>query len=57
MMLTYQLVKSVFENHDEFIKLHPAFKYLKKHEMVFNSITAPLHSGASRYYKEVGLID
>jgi TRAP transporter TAXI family solute receptor len=53
----YQFVKSVFENHDEFIQLHPAFKHLKKHAMVTNSITAPLHAGAIRYYKEVGLID
>tara|TARA_R110001583_G_scaffold10698_5_gene49113 strand:+ start:33063 stop:33980 length:918 start_codon:yes stop_codon:yes gene_type:complete len=55
--VAYQLVKAVFENHDEFIQLHPAFKHLKKHEMVTNSITAPLHDGARRYYKEVGLID
>ena len=54
--VAYQLVKSIFQNYDEFIQLHPAFKHLKKHEMVTNSITAPLHIGASRYYKEVGLI-
>jgi uncharacterized protein len=52
----YQLVKSVFENYEEFIHLHPAFKLLKKQAMVNNSITAPLHKGATRYYKEVGLI-
>lgn len=55
-VVAYQLVKSVFENHDEFIQLHPAFKYLKKQAMVTNSITAPLHKGAIRYYKEVGLM-
>ncbi|WP_022942818.1 TAXI family TRAP transporter solute-binding subunit [Psychromonas hadalis] len=54
--VAYQLVKSIFENHAEFIQLHPAFAQLKKQEMVENSITAPLHSGALRYYKEVGLI-
>ncbi|PKF60481.1 C4-dicarboxylate ABC transporter substrate-binding protein [Psychromonas sp. psych-6C06] len=54
--VAYQLVKSIFENHAEFIQLHPAFKLLKKHKMVSNSITAPLHKGAVRYYKEVGLI-
>jgi len=55
--VAYQLVKSVFENHTEFTQLHPAFKHLKKQAMVNNSITAPLHDGAVRYYKEVGLID
>ena len=52
----YQLVKSVFENHAEFIQLHPAFNPLNKHGMVSDSLTAPLHPGAVRYYKEVGLI-
>ena len=55
-VVAYQLVKSVFENHNEFIQLHPAFKHLNKQAMVVNSITAPLHKGALRYYKEVGLI-
>ncbi len=54
--VAYQLVKSVFENYHEFIQLHPAFKQLKQQGMVSNSITAPLHKGAIRYYKEVGLI-
>ncbi|MCP4322331.1 MAG: TAXI family TRAP transporter solute-binding subunit [Alteromonadales bacterium] len=54
--VAYQLVKSVFENHNEFIQLHPAFKNLKQQAMVTNSITAPLHNGALRYYREVGLI-
>ncbi len=55
--VAYQLVKSIFENHDEFIQLHPAFRELKLNTMVTNSITAPLHKGAPRYYKEVGLIN
>lgn len=54
--VAYQLVKAVFENHDEFTQLHPAFAHLKKQGMVVDSITAPLHKGALRYYKEVGLI-
>lgn len=54
--VAYQVVKSVFENHAEFIKLHPAFRNLDKHAMVTSSLTAPLHIGAIRYYKEVGLI-
>lgn len=52
----YELVKSVFENFDSFKKLHPAFANLTKEEMVSASLSAPLHPGAAKYYKEVGLI-
>jgi len=53
----YVVVKSVFENFDEFKKLHPAFGVLKKEEMVKDGLSAPLHDGAAKYYKEVGLIN
>ncbi len=52
----YQVVKAVFENFDSFRKLHPAFANLKKEEMVKDGLSAPLHPGAEKYYKEVGLI-
>ncbi|WP_281646061.1 TAXI family TRAP transporter solute-binding subunit [Parendozoicomonas sp. Alg238-R29] len=52
----YQIVKSVFDNFDDFRKLHPAFANLKKEEMVKDGLSAPLHNGAARYYKEAGLI-
>lgn len=52
----YEVVKAVFENFDDFKKLHPAFKNLKKSEMVSASLSAPLHKGAEKYYREVGLI-
>ncbi|MEE9351036.1 MAG: TAXI family TRAP transporter solute-binding subunit [Thiotrichaceae bacterium] len=52
----YEVVKAVFENFDDFKKLHPAFKNLKKTEMVKDALSAPLHAGAEKYYKEVGLI-
>jgi len=52
----YQVVKAVFENFDTFKKLHPAFKNLKKEEMVKDSLSAPLHAGALKYYKEAGLM-
>ncbi|MTI14744.1 TAXI family TRAP transporter solute-binding subunit [Sansalvadorimonas verongulae] len=52
----YQIVKSVFENFDDFRKLHPAFANLKKEEMIQDGLSAPLHSGAARFYKEAGLI-
>lgn len=50
----YQVVKAVFENFDEFKKLHPAFVNLDPKEMIKNGLSAPLHEGAIKYYKEKG---
>ena len=52
----YNVVKAVFENFDQFKKLHPAFKNLKKEEMIKDGLSAPLHKGAEKYYKEAGLM-
>ncbi len=52
----YNVVKAVFENFDQFKKLHPAFKVLKKEEMIKDGLSAPLHDGAAKYYKEAGLM-
>lgn len=54
--LVYHVVKAVFDNFDTFQKLHPAFENLKKEEMVKDGLSAPLHSGAEKYYKEAGLM-
>jgi len=54
--IAYEMVKAVFENHDMFIQLHPSFKNLSKKAMVSQYLSAPLHPGALRYYKEAGLI-
>ena len=50
----YTLVKAVFENFDDFKKLHPAFANLKESEMIQDGLSAPLHPGAVKYYKERG---
>ena len=52
----YNVVKAVFENFDQFKKLHPCFKVLKKEEMIKDGLSAPLHKGAIKYYKEAGLM-
>ena len=52
----YEVVKAVFENFADFRKLHPAFGNLKKSEMVKDGLSAPLHDGAKKYYKEAGLM-
>lgn len=52
----YHVVKAVFENFNQFKKLHPAFAHLKKEEMIKDGLSAPLHDGAIKYYKEAGLM-
>jgi len=53
----YVLVKSVFENFDDFKGLHPAFANLVAAEMATAGLSAPLHDGAAKYFKEAGLIE
>lgn len=53
----YQMVKAVFDNFDRFKRLHPAFANLEEEKMISNNLTAPLHPGAIRYYKERGWIE
>ncbi|NMY52451.1 TAXI family TRAP transporter solute-binding subunit [Pseudomonas sp. WS 5011] len=52
--VVYQLVKSVFDNIDRFKRLHPAFADLKEADMIKVGLSAELHEGAVRYYKERG---
>jgi len=52
--VVYVLVKAVFDNFDDFKKLHPAFANLKEAEMIKDGLSAPLHPGAEKYYKERG---
>jgi len=53
----YTVVKSVFENFDDFRGLHPAFANLDPQEMATAGLSAPLHAGAAKYYKEQGWIE
>jgi len=52
----YAVVKAVFDNFNEFKGLHPALAYLTPENMVKDGLSAPLHEGALRYYKEKGWI-
>lgn len=49
----YKFVKTFFENLDDFKASHAAFRNLKPEEML-QGLTAPLHPGAVKYYKERG---
>ncbi len=50
----YAMTKAVFENFEEFKKLHPAFANLDPKKMIKDGLSAPLHAGAVKYYKEKG---
>ncbi|QID16544.1 TAXI family TRAP transporter solute-binding subunit [Nitrogeniibacter mangrovi] len=52
--VVYTVVKAVFDNFADFKKLHPAFANLKEAEMIKDGLSAPLHPGAIKYYKERG---
>lgn len=53
----YSIVKAIIEQLDEFRGLHPAFSRLDPELMVKGPFAAPLHNGALRYFKEIGLLD
>ncbi|MEP1613742.1 MAG: TAXI family TRAP transporter solute-binding subunit [Roseobacter sp.] len=53
----YAVVSSVMENIEDFKKLHPAFANLNPKDMATAGLSAPLHPGAAKYYKEKGLIE
>ena len=54
--MVYLVVKAVMENFDDFKTQHPAFSFLEKKNMIKDGLSAPLHPGAIKYYKEAGLM-
>ncbi|MBO6867127.1 MAG: TAXI family TRAP transporter solute-binding subunit [Thalassococcus sp.] len=55
--VVYNLVKSVFTDIDAFRGLHPAFANLDPKQMANDGLSAPLHPGAEKFYREAGLIE
>jgi TRAP transporter TAXI family solute receptor len=53
--VVYPITKEVFDNFAEFKRQHPALGDLAKEDML-KGLTAPLHPGAIKYFKEVGLL-
>jgi uncharacterized protein len=51
----YEVVRTVFEGLDDFTWLHPVLRGLEPEAMANEGLTAPLHEGAKRYFKEAGL--
>jgi len=54
--IVYNIIKSTFDNFDNFKTLHPVFSTLEKGNMVKAGNSAPIHPGALRYFKEAKLI-
>ncbi len=53
--LAYQMAKQMYENIDTLYAAHNAAKAIKR-ENAIKGMPVPLHPGAERYYREVGLI-
>lgn len=52
--VAYEIARAVFDNVEDFRRLHPAFQRLTVEEMVDGTGDAPVHPGAARYYRERG---
>jgi TRAP transporter TAXI family solute receptor len=52
--IVYAITKEVFENLADFKELHPAYRVLTRENML-QGLSAPVHRGALRYYREAGL--
>jgi hypothetical protein len=51
--LVYRLCKVIWERWDEVVKASPASKWVKPADML--AMVSPLHPGAAKYYREVGV--
>ena len=51
----YAITKAVFDNFDDFKKLHPAIANITKEGSLLGN-TVPFHPGAVKYFKEKGLM-
>lgn len=55
--VVYALVKAVFEGIEDMKQYHPVFKTLDPKLMISQGLSAPLHPGALKYYKEMGWVE
>ncbi|MBD3307858.1 TAXI family TRAP transporter solute-binding subunit, partial [candidate division KSB3 bacterium] len=54
--VVYAVTKEIFDNLEDFKKLHPAYAVLTKENML-EGLSAPIHPGAMKYYQEAGMAD
>ncbi len=55
--VVYAVVSGVFDNFEDFKRLHPAFARLETADMIANGLPAELHPGAVQYYREQGWME
>ncbi len=53
--LVYQMTKAMYDNLDMMVAAHAAAKAIKR-ENALKGMPLPLHPGAEKYYREVGLL-
>ncbi len=53
--VVYEVTRALFENLEGFREQHPAFAGLTREGML-RGLSAPMHEGALRYYREAGLV-
>lgn len=51
----YTIVSAVFDNFEDFKRLHPAYQTVTQEDMANTGMSAPVHEGAMQYYCEHGL--
>lgn len=52
--IVYEMTKTIFENLEGLAAVHPALGRISK-DTVLNGFGAPLHPGALKYYREIGV--
>jgi TRAP transporter TAXI family solute receptor len=53
--VAYAITKAVFDNFDDFRKLHPALAGLTR-QQALRGAAVPFHAGAERYFREAGMM-
>jgi len=53
--VVYKMTRSMFENLDQMVAAHTAAKQIAREEAI-TGLPVPLHPGAARYYREVGIL-
>lgn len=52
--LAYEITRAIFEHRDELVAVHPEARHLDPARAA-RGLPVPLHPGASRYYREIGV--